>query len=110
MLDGWFINILPDVSQDDAELARSQIQNTLWWIGMAGFDAVREDTLPYVPRRFWRRWMTAIKREYPQVTVAGEVFDGVPALESFFQCESGRFDGVERVFDFPGLFPVGRAF
>jgi len=113
-LDGWFINILPDLNQDDPEVARYLIQNTLWWIGAAGFDAVREDTLPYVARRFWRDWMTAIKREYPQVTVVGEVFDGDPALTSFFQGGVKRFDGVDSrvdtVFDFPLLYPIRRAF
>ncbi len=113
-LDGWFINILPDLNQDDPEVARYLIQNTLWWIGIAGFDAVREDTLPYVPRRFWHDWMTAIKREYPRVTVVGEVFDGDPALTSFFQGGVERFDGVDScvdsVFDFPLLYPVRRIF
>jgi glycosidase len=113
-LDGWFINILPDLNEDDPEVARYLIQNTLWWIGMAGFDAVREDTLPYVPRRFWRDWMTAIKRQYPDVTVVGEVFDGDPALTSFFQGGVTRFDGVDSrvdtVFDFPMLYPIRRAF
>ncbi len=54
-LDGWFINILPDLNQNDPECARYLIQNTLWWIGRAGLDAIRQDTLPYVPRSFWRR-------------------------------------------------------
>ena len=113
-LDGWFANILPDLNQDDPEVARYLIQNTLWWIGVTGFDAVREDTLPYVPRRFWHDWMTALKREYPQVTVVGEVFDGDPALVSFFQGGRNQFDGVDSrvdtVFDFPLLFPIRRAF
>ncbi len=65
-LDGWFINILPDLNQDDPECARYLIQNTLWWVGVSGMDAIRQDTLPYVPRSFWRDWMAAIKREYPR--------------------------------------------
>jgi glycosidase len=32
-LDGWFVNILPDFNQDDPEVARYIIQNTLWWVG-----------------------------------------------------------------------------
>ena len=84
-LDGWFIDILPDLNQDDPEAARYLIQNTLWWVGMTGLDGIRQDTLPYVPRRFWRDWMAAIKREYPRLTVVGELFDGDPALVSFFQ-------------------------
>lgn len=113
-LDGWFINILPDLNQDDPEVERYLIQNTLWWIGIAGFDAIREDTLPYVPRRFWQDWVTAIKREYPRVNVVGEVYDGDPAMTSFFQGGKPRFDGVDShvdtVFDFPLLYPIRRAF
>ena len=113
-LDGWFINILPDLNQDDPEVERYLIQNTLWWIGIAGFDAIRVDTLPYVPRRFWHDWMAAIKREYPRVNVVGEVYDGDPAITSFFQGGKARFDGVDSgvdtVFDFPLLYPLRRAF
>lgn len=113
-LDGWFINILPDLNQGDDEVARYIIQNTLWWLGMTGLDGIRQDTLPYVPRWFWRQWMTAIKREYPTVTVVGELFDGDPALVSFFQGGQTRFDGIdtriEALFDFPLHFPLRRAF
>ncbi len=65
-LEGWFIDILPDLNQDDEEVRRYLIQNTLWWLGQVGFDAIRMDTLPHVPRHFWRDWSAAIKREYPQ--------------------------------------------
>jgi glycosidase len=113
-LEGWFIDILPDLNQNDPECVRYLIQNTLWWIGMAGFDGIRQDTLPYVPRRFWRDWMAAIKHEYPGVRVIGEMFDGDPALVSFFQGGRPGFDGidtgVDAVFDFPVFFPLRRAF
>jgi glycosidase len=113
-LDGWFIDILPDLNQDDEEVARYLIQNTLWWVGMAGLDGIRQDTLPYVPRRFWREWMAAIKREYPDLRVVGEVFDGDPGMVSFFQGGQARFDGVDSgvdtVFDFPTFFTIRHAF
>ena len=70
-LDGWFIDILPDLNQDDQEVARYLIQNTLWWVGISGLDGIRQDTLPYVPRRFWRDWMAAIKRQYPEAARGG---------------------------------------
>ncbi len=113
-LDGWFIDILPDLNQDDEEAARYIIQNTLWWVGVSGLDGIRQDTLPYVPRRFWRDWMAAIKREYPALRVVGELFDGDPALVSFFQGGAPRFDGVDSgvdtLFDFPAYFKVREAF
>jgi len=113
-LEGWFIDILPDLNQDDPEVARYEIQNTLWWVGASGLDGIRQDTLPYVPRRFWRDWMAAIKREYPDLRVVGELFDGDPALVSFFQGGVTRFDGidsgVDTLFDFPLYFKVRDAF
>lgn len=114
VLDGWFINILPDLNQNDPETARYLIQNTLWWIGMTGLDAVRQDTLPYVPRKFWREWMTAIKREYPNVNVVGETLDGLPAQVAFFQGGATRFDGIDSKidteFDYPLYFAIRKTF
>ena len=113
-LDGWFIDILPDLNQDDDEVARYIIQNSLWWVGVLGLDGIRQDTWPYVPRAFWQRWMEALKREYPQLTAVGELYDGDPALVSFFSGGAARFDGidtkVDSLFDFPLFYPIRRAF
>jgi glycosidase len=113
-LDGWFINILPDFNQDDPEVARYLIQNTLWWVGMSGMDGIRQDTWPYVPVRFWRDWMTAIKRQYPTLRVVGEVFDGDPAMIRFFEgsnpTHEGVKTGVDYLFDFPLYYPIRDAF
>ncbi|MCI0664027.1 MAG: hypothetical protein L0220_23475, partial [Acidobacteria bacterium] len=114
VLNGWFIDILPDLNQDDPEVAKYIIQNTLWWIGMTGLDAIRQDTLPYVPRSFWRDWMTAIKREYPKVNIVGEALDGLPAQVAFFQGGVTRFDNIDSKidteFDYPLFFPTRRVF
>ncbi len=113
-LEGWFVDVLPDLNQDDPQTARYLIQNSLWWVGVAGLDGIRQDTLPYVPRAFWRDWMAALKREYPHLTVVGEMFDGDPALVSFFQGGAARFDGVDSgvdaLFDFPLYYSVRRVF
>jgi len=113
-LDGWFIDILPDLNQDDPDVARYIIQNTLWWIGVSGMDGVRQDTWPYVPRTFWRDWMTAIKREYPKVRVVGEVLDGDASQVSFFEGGRKQSDGVDdkvdMLFDYPLHFAMRTAF
>lgn len=113
-LDGWFIDILPDLDQADPDVARYLIQNTLWWVGTSGLDGIRQDTWPYVPRVFWREWMAAIGREYPRLRVVGEVFDGDPAMIAFFEGGRRQFDGVDTgvdmLFDFPLYFPIRRAF
>ncbi|MBI3792804.1 MAG: hypothetical protein HY275_18250 [Gemmatimonadetes bacterium] len=113
-LKGWFANVLPDLNQDDPEVARYLIQNTLWWCAMSGIDAIRQDTWSYVPRTFWRAWMAAIKKEYPTMRVVGEVFDGDPTVLAFFEGTRPKYDGVatgiDALFDFPLAFPLRRAF
>jgi neopullulanase len=113
-LEGWFIDILPDLNQNDDETARYIIQNTLWWIGVTGIDAIRQDTWQYVPNSFWRKWMAAIKREYLRFNVVGEVLDGDVAHCAFYQGGRVRFDGIDTglytLFDFPLLYPLRRAF
>lgn len=113
VLDGWFVNILPDLNQNNPDVARYIIQNTLWWVGMTGLDAIRQDTLPYVPREFWREWMTAIKREYPKVNVVGETLDGLPAQVAFFQggaTHLGVDSKIDAEFDYPLYFAIRRVF
>jgi glycosidase len=112
-LDGWFADILPDLNQDDPETARYLIQNTLWWLDIAGLDGIREDTLPYVPRTFWRDWMAAIKSDHPQVRVVGEMFDGDASLVSYFQggkVRDGIDTGIDTVFDFPMYYAIRDVF
>jgi glycosidase len=113
-LDGWFVNILPDLNQNDPEVARYITQNTLWWMGVTGADAIRQDTFQYVPRSFWRQWMAAIKREFPKMNVVGEVLDGDVAHASFFQGGRVRYDGIDdgldTLFDFPLMYPIRRVF
>jgi len=112
-LDGWFIDILPDLNQDDPDVSRYLVQNALWWVGMTGLDAIRQDTLPYVPRRFWSEWSAALHREYPKLTLLGEMFDGDPALVSYFQggvARDGIDSGIDTLFDFPSFYPIRRAF
>jgi len=113
-IDGWFIDILPDFNQDDAEVEKYLIQNSLWWLEMNGFDAIRMDTLPHVPRTFWQKWGSAIKREYPNVNILGELFDSDPALISYFQTGRRGHDGVDTqidtLYDFALFYPIRNAF
>lgn len=113
-LEGWFVDILPDFNQDDPEVEKYLVQNSIWWIRVAGYDAVRMDTLPHVPRKFWSKWASAIKREYPRVNILGELYDGDPALLSYFQTGRRGHDGVDTkidtLFDFPLFYAVRDAF
>ena len=58
--------------------------------------------------------MAAIKREYPKLRVVGEMFDGDPALVSFFQGGKIQFDGIDSgvpsLFDFPLYYAIRHVF
>ncbi|HEU4933582.1 MAG TPA: alpha-amylase family glycosyl hydrolase [Pyrinomonadaceae bacterium] len=113
-MDGWFLDFLPDLNQHDPEVSRYLIQNTLWWIGTTGLDGIRMDTWQYVPNSFWRDWTKAVKREFPNFKVVGEVKDGDVVHTSFFQGGRVRFDGVDSgldsLLDFPLFYPIRHAF
>ena len=113
-MEGWFLDFLPDLNQHDPEVSRYLIQNTLWWIGTTGLDGIRMDTWQYVPNSFWRDWTRAIKREFPNFKVVGEVKDGDVVHTSFFQGGRVRFDGVDSgldsLLDFPLFYPIRHAF
>ena len=113
-MEGWFLDFLPDLNQDDPEVSRYLIQNTLWWIGTTGLDGIRMDTWQYVPNSFWRDWNAALKREFPNFKVVGEVKDGDVVHTSFFQGGRVRFDGVDSgldsLLDFPLFYPIRHAF
>jgi neopullulanase len=113
-LQGWFVDILPDFNQDDIEVERYLIQNSIWWIETVGYDAIRMDTLPHVPRSFWSKWGSAIKRQYPKLNILGELYDGDPALLSYFQTGRKGHDGIDTeidtLFDFTVFYAIRDAF
>lgn len=112
-MEGWFLDFLPDLNQNDPEVARYLIQNTLWWIGVGGADGIRMDTWQYVPNTFWHQWTTAIKREYPRFSVVGEVKDGDVVHTSYFQGDvvrDGADSGLDSLLDFPLFYSIRHAF
>ncbi len=113
-LEGWFVDILPDFNQDDPEVEKYLIQNSIWWIERVGYDAVRMDTLPHVPRSFWSKWGSALKRQYPKLNILGELYDGNPALLSYFQTGRKGHDGIDTqidtLFDFTLFYAIRDSF
>ena len=104
LLRGWFNEFLPDNNHDEPEVARYQIQNALWWIGITGIDGIRQDTIQYMPRNFIRDWSGAILKQYPNFYMVGEVFERDSAQTAFFQGGKTGWDGIDTklpsVFDF----------
>lgn len=104
LLKGWFDFSLPDMNYDQPEVAKYQIQNALWWVGMTGIDGIRQDTIQYMPRSFIREWSKAIRRQYPDYWMVGEILEMDAAHTAFFQGGKTGWDGIDTelpaVFDF----------
>jgi glycosidase len=104
VLDGWFSDDLPDMNQDEPEVARYEIQNALWWVGVTGIDGIRQDTIQYMPRAFIRDLSEALRRQYPKLWMVGEVFERDAAHTAFFIGGHKGWDGIDTrldsVFDF----------
>lgn len=103
-LDGWFSDDLPDMNQEQPEVARYEIQNALWWVGMTGVDGIRQDTIQYMPRSFIRDLTNSLHQQYPKMWMVGEVFDRDAAQTAFFIGGHTGWDGIDTkldsVFDF----------
>lgn len=104
LLNGWFVDSLPDINHEEPEAAKYQIQNALWWIGITGIDGIRQDTIQYMPRPFIRDWSTAINKQYPRFWMVGEIFEEDSAQTAFFQGGKTGWDNQDTklpsVFDF----------
>lgn len=110
VIEGWFAGILPDMNQENPDVAQYFIQNALWWAEETGIDGYRLDTFPYVSRSFWSQWHRALRNAYPRMTTVGEVFNSDPDITSFFAGGRAQFDGIDSgvttVFDYPLYFTL----
>jgi glycosidase len=110
LTQGWFFGILPDLNTENPVVAQYLLQNAIWWIESSGLDGLREDTFPYVSRKFWSDFHANLHRIYPQLSTIGEVFHPDPAVTSFFVGGRRGWDnldtGLTTVFDFPLQFAI----
>ncbi len=83
-LDGWFVNTLPDMNQQNPVVAQYETQNMIWWIEEGGVDGLRIDTFPYVQRDFWQQYLGTLRSLYPHLTSVGEVSTGDATVNAYF--------------------------
>ena len=84
MLDGWFTQDLPDLNQRNPYLATYLIQHAVWSTEEFGIDGWRVDTYKYCEEPFLNAVNTALKREFPAVTVFGESWVNTPVANAYF--------------------------
>lgn len=113
ILEGWFANTLPDMNQENSDVAQYLTQNAIWWIEETGADGLRIDTFPYVGRPFWHSFHAQLHALYPNLTSVGEIFNGDAVITSAFAGGVTRGDlngdvdtGLSTPFDFPTYFAI----
>ena len=101
---GWLAG-LPDLDQSNPEVSSYFIENALWWIEETGIDGFRLDTMRHVSKTFWEDFSQAIKSEFPDFFLLGEVWDeNAKTLESYHQSgidsltNYSMFNGIENAF------------
>lgn len=74
MLDGWFVDHLPDLNQRNPFLATYLIQHAIWTTENFGIDGWRVDTYKYCDEAFLNKVNEALYREFPAITILGEAW------------------------------------
>ena len=105
MTEGWFVDTMPDLNQDNPFMAKYLIQNSIWWIETAQLGGIRQDTYPYPDKIFMSNWAGAIMKEYPNFSIVGEEWSYNPLLVAYWQDGAGNKDGYDSnlrsTMDFP---------
>jgi glycosidase len=108
-LEGWFVNVLPDLAQENPLVAEYLLQNALWWAENGGIDGFRIDTFPYVPRSFWAYYNKGLFSSYPHFFTVGEIYNSDPTVTSYWAGGRTGFDGVDTGLTTPFDFPMNSA-
>ena len=84
MLDGWFIDHLPDLNQRNPFLANFLVQHAIWTTEYFGIDGWRVDTYKYCDEAFLNRVNKALETEFPGITIFGEAWVNTPIANAYF--------------------------
>jgi len=82
--NGWFTRQMPDLNQDNRDLAEFLIQHAIWSVESFGVDAWRIDTYMYNSLAFMNRCNKALTDEYPKMTMFGECWTTGVARQAYF--------------------------
>jgi glycosidase/predicted alpha/beta superfamily hydrolase len=113
LVDGWFVETMPDLNQRNPFLATYLTQNAIWWIEYTGLSGLRVDTWPYSDRDFLAAWTKRLRAEYPKLNIVGEEWSLNPALVAHWQNRKwadGYEANIPSLMDFPLQDAAVRAF
>ena len=104
-VDGWFVPTMPDLNHKNLFMSNYLIQNSIWWIEYANLSGFRIDTYPYHDKEFISEFGERLIDEYPNFNFAGEEWSLNPAIVSYWQKDSPRYDNyvshTPSMMDFP---------
>ena len=95
MVEGWFVETMPDLNQRNPFLIKYLIQNSIWWVETAQLGGIRQDTYPYPDKEFLSNWAGAIMKEYPNFSIVGEEWSTNPLLIAYWQDGHENTDGYD---------------
>ncbi|HYM95399.1 MAG TPA: glycoside hydrolase family 13 protein, partial [Chitinophagaceae bacterium] len=83
-VDGWFTRFMPDLNQRNPYVANFLIQYAIWATEEFGIDGWRVDTYFYNDSLFLNNINDALAKEFPKLTVFGEVLVSTVADNAYF--------------------------
>jgi len=86
-VDGWFTQSMPDLNQRNPYVRRYLTQYAIWATETFGVDGWRVDTWFYSDEDFLNQINAALVREFPRLTLFGEVWVSTVAEAAYF-CEN----------------------
>ncbi len=95
MLGGWFDYTMGDLDQRNPFVATYLTQASIWWIEFSGINAIRMDTQVYPYKEFMSEWAKAVRCEYPNFSLVGEVWIEQASHLSYFQNNARNLDGYQ---------------
>jgi neopullulanase len=105
--DGWFTREMPDLNQDNPDLAEFLIEHAIWCVETFGVDGWRIDTYMYNSLNFMNRCNRALFDEYPRITMFGECWTTGVARQAYFTrntLDLAFKSNLPGVLDFQSLF------
>lgn len=95
MVNGWFDKTMVDMNLDNPYLLKYFKQWAIWWIEWADLDGLRVDTYPYNEKDPMSEWCAALRREYPNFNIVGEVWSvNIPQV-AYWQDDNPNWDGFD---------------
>ena len=101
--NGWLAG-LPDFNQANPEVMSYLIDMSKYWIREAGIDGFRLDTVKHVQKEYLTQYVEAIKADYPDFFMIGEIFDS----RAFF-IDGYSDTGIDGFLDFPMYYGISNS-